>query len=73
MDNIDSERLAERLLQMFHEGRTCDRQTICYDCFHRIENVDFRHISWLIILCLEGNIGEEELYESLTHILGGEY
>lgn len=52
----------EKLIDLFSDAAGgCSTQynwSPCNTCFHAIENVDFQHITWLLILALRGDYND---------------
>jgi hypothetical protein len=63
----------KKLIEVFADKTGCNIQfngCPCNTCFHSIENVDFRHIVWLILLGLRGDYEEKEILDEIKKELG---
>lgn len=67
----------KKLIDLFAERTGCNIQhncCPCNSCFHSIgDEVDFRHICWLIILGLRGDYDTKELLNSIEEELDKEF
>jgi len=58
----------QELINLFSKKTGCAIQyndCPCNTCFHSIEDVDFQHICWLIILGLRGDYPPIEVMENI--------
>ena len=63
-----------KLIKIFADKTSCRIQhnkCPCNSCFHNIEDVDFQHICWLILLGLRGDYKEKEILTAIKEELGG--
>jgi len=65
----------KKLIKLFADKTGCDIQfnkCPCNTCFHSIENVDFQHICWLILLGLRGDYLEKDILKLIKEELKGD-
>lgn len=58
----------ERLIDIFAEKTGCNIQhngSPCNTCFHSIDDADFTHITWLMLLWLRGDYTADEIFKSI--------
>ncbi len=68
VNSLTGETFVRELIDLFAEKTGCGVQhngCPCNTCFHSIENTDFNHICWLIILGLRGDYGKEQIINSI--------
>ena len=62
------------LIELFARKTGCGIQHAdcpCNSCFHAIENdIDFQHITWLILLGLRGDYKSDDILKSIKEELG---
>lgn len=64
----------KKLISLFAKKTGCGIQhnnCPCNTCFHSIENVDFQHITWLILLGLRGDYNEKQILHEIKKELRG--
>lgn len=62
----------KKLLKLFADKTNCNMQfnkTPCNTCFHSIEEVDFKHICWLMILGLRGDYESKDILKDIKEEL----
>jgi len=62
----------KKLIGLFAEKTNCAIQyngCPCNSCTHNIEDVDFQHITWLILLGLRGDYDKETIIDSIREEL----
>lgn len=63
----------KKLIDLFAKKTRCAIQfngCPCNSCFHAIKDVDFQHITWLILLGLRGDYDEKEILQGIKKELG---
>ena len=60
-NKMENKEFTKKLIKLFADKTGCSIQENgcpCNTCFHDIENVNFQHLCWLIILGLRGDYKE---------------
>ena len=68
VDNLSEKDFTRGLIDLFAKKTTCSVQhngCPCNTCFHSIEDTDFNHICWLIVLALRGDYEREQILNSI--------
>lgn len=58
----------KKLIRLFANKTGCGIQfnnCPCNSCFHSINNIDFKHICWLILLGLRGDYKSDDILKSI--------
>lgn len=72
MEKENKGKFVKDLIKVFAEKTGCSIQynnCPCNSCFHKIEEGDFQHICWLILLGLRGDYKREEIIDSIKEEL----
>ena len=69
---MEEKTFEEKLIKLFDDKTGCSIQhnnCPCNTCFHSIEDIDFKHICWLILLKLRGDYKTEEIIKDIKETL----
>lgn len=72
MKTLNNETEIKKLIKLFKGKTMCGTQynnCPCNSCFHSIEEVDFKHITWLILLGLRGDYNSKDILEGIKEEL----
>ncbi len=65
---MDTKTFNKKLIDLFAKKTDCNLQhngCPCNTCFHSIEDTDFNHVCWLIVLALRGDYEKEQMLNSI--------
>lgn len=72
MKTLTNKTEIKKLMELFADKTGCSAQfngCPCNTCFHAIEDLDFRHIVWLLLLGIRGDYDSEEILNAIKEEL----
>ena len=72
MEKLTNKKYIKELINLFADKTGCAIQyngCPCNACFHSIEDVNFRHICWLLLLELRGDYNNKVIIEAIKEEL----